>query len=240
MKFSVKDIDRLRYRPVRSAEEFLAELRSTLGLNDKATGARLALGRSLLEPVTPDEIEQISKIADKGAPIEGIHLFGDDSDIWGCLITNSAIGLLDESQAFRNLVEFHWSRGASLLRDDFVAVNRNSVEFIVQLAGRVARSEGIGTIRTGTGAVRPTQIVSELVKIKIIDDNDAWEMNSSGGNGLMVISGRPGSGKSQLALDMLAQAAGHGVRFLFLDLKGELEESPRQHKPIKETRRISL
>jgi DNA sulfur modification protein DndE len=42
----------------------------------------------------------------------------------------------------------------------------------------------------------------------------------------LVISGEPGSGKSQLALDLLAQLAGHGVRFVFFDLKGELEDDP--------------
>jgi hypothetical protein len=42
----------------------------------------------------------------------------------------------------------------------------------------------------------------------------------------MVISGRPGTGKSQLGLDLLAQAAASGARFLFFDLKGELQDSP--------------
>jgi hypothetical protein len=43
-------------------------------------------------------------------------------------------------------------------------------------------------------------------------------------NGLLVISGEPGSGKSQLALDLLLQLAKQGVRFVFFDLKGELED----------------
>ncbi len=38
--------------------------------------------------------------------------------------------------------------------------------------------------------------------------------------------GQPGSGKSQLALDLLAQLTGYGVRFVFFDMKGELEDDP--------------
>lgn len=41
-----------------------------------------------------------------------------------------------------------------------------------------------------------------------------------------MISGQPGSGKSQLALDLLAQLTGYGVRFVFFDMKGELEDDP--------------
>jgi len=52
-------------------------------------------------------------------------------------------------------------------------------------------------------------------------------MNGPGtSNGLLVISGQPGSGKSQLALDLLAQLTNHGVRFVFFDMKGELEDDP--------------
>jgi hypothetical protein len=41
-----------------------------------------------------------------------------------------------------------------------------------------------------------------------------------------VISGQPGTGKSQLALDLLAQLTSFGVRFVFFDMKGELEDDP--------------
>jgi DNA sulfur modification protein DndE len=52
-------------------------------------------------------------------------------------------------------------------------------------------------------------------------------MNGPGtSNGLLVVSGQPGSGKSQLVLDLLAQLSNHGVRFVFFDLKGELEDDP--------------
>lgn len=43
---------------------------------------------------------------------------------------------------------------------------------------------------------------------------------------MRTIASQPGAGKSQLALDLLAQLAGHSVRFVFFDMKGELEDDP--------------
>lgn len=46
-------------------------------------------------------------------------------------------------------------------------------------------------------------------------------------NGLLVISGQPGSGKSRLAPDLLAQLTNSGVRFVFFDMKGTINSEVR-------------
>jgi DNA sulfur modification protein DndE len=76
-------------------------------------------------------------------------------------------------------------------------------------------------------AVPPLPVVETEVKLRVLADGPEWSVNGSGtNNGLLVISGQPGTGKSQLALDLLAQMANYGVRFVFFDMKGELEDDP--------------
>ena len=60
----------------------------------------------------------------------------------------------------------------------------------------------------------------------MLREGEEWVVNAAGDNGLLTILGKPGTGKSQLALDLLAQAARQGVHFMFFDLKGELEDDP--------------
>jgi DNA sulfur modification protein DndE len=221
-QFSVKEIDRMRYRPTKLAEDFLGDLRSNLGLNDKATVARLAIGRSVSEPIAGLTADAVIVPTERGMAIEGVHLFGDGTDLWGAVVANSIAESVQDAAALRALVEFHWHRGAMLLQDDLVAANRNMVDFIVQLSGRVPQGQGVSAGALGGPA---TLTSGRVIDIQVLAEAMSWTVNAAGGNGLMVISGRPGSGKSQLALDLLAQAARQGAKFLFFDLKGELEDS---------------
>ncbi len=220
---TVKEINWMRYKPTRVAEDFLGDLRTALGLPDKATAGRLALARSLAQPIADIQELSIPQDSDKGTAIQGVHLFGDDADLWGCLVAASITKIVNECSEFRDLVEAHWHRGAMLLQEDYSESGRDDIAFIVKLANLVP---GKGGFPTSTVEGMTASPITHTVKIAALIDQEPWGLNSSGGNGLMVISGRPGSGKSQLALDMLMQASKQGVRFLFFDLKGELEDLP--------------
>jgi hypothetical protein len=235
--FSIKDVDTLRYRPSKSAEDFLSDLRSFLGLNDKATAARLALGRSLYDggvelAAATAELESL----ERGTAIQGMHLFGENTAAWACAVATSVGAALTSESELRTLVEYHWHRGATLLERDFNEAERSQTDFVVHLAGRltsVAGNGSAGTVR------RPSPLpVSNLVSIQPLRGSPAWPINAAGGNGLTVISGSSGRGKSQLAFDMLAQAASQGVRILFFDLKGELEDSPDDERKRKTRNRF--
>lgn len=130
---------------------------------------------------------------------------------------------LDENgykQAFRLYFEY----GCHRLMQIWDEYNGDQIMFTAALI-KMARSGPELTGGSGSTA-QPMAIVDHPVRVKLLADVDAWTINAAGGNCLTVISGKPGSGKSQLALDLLAQMSRQGVRFLFFDLKGELEDDP--------------
>lgn len=222
--FNLNRIDRLRYRPTKVAEEFLNDLRTNLNLGDKATAAKLAISRSLIEKTNLSELV-LPDGTERGMAIEGVHLFGDDADLWACVIGVSVTNKINNEADFRQLVEGHWHRGSKLLKADHEEAGKNDIDFVVRLAGLLPGrvSEGARARQTSGGGART---VTNLIQTRILVEGETWPVNAPGGNGLMVVSGRPGSGKSQLVLDLLAQVANQGAKFLFFDLKGELEDSP--------------
>ncbi len=123
-------------------------------------------------------------------------------------------------QAFRLYFEFGCQRLKQLWEEN----GNDQARFVTELL-RLAGDDL--KLATGSrGSAQPMAVVDTAVRLKLLADAEEWTINEGGQNGLMVISGKPGSGKSQFALDLLAQLAHQGVRFVFFDLKGELEDDP--------------
>ncbi len=223
-EFNLTRIDRLRYRPTKEAEDFLGGLRSTLIHGDKATVAKLAIGRSLSEPANGHQIG-VPEGADMGYPIEGTHLFGDDADIWACLIVGSASTPPTDANAFRVLVEAHWHRGAMLLKTDYEDVKRSDVDFVIRLAGMLPsglprtpssfeplkESEGPVSLRFGAESRDPDS-----------GETLTYTINAPGISPHLAILGKTRSGKTRSGLDIARQiVASADLPVLLLDPKGE-------------------
>lgn len=141
---------------------------------------------------------------------------------------------LDETQ-YRQQFKQHFEFGCLKLKELWDDCSNDQAMFVSALLKLGDFS--LGDSGAMGDAATPMPIVTKPVKLKLLRTEDQWTINAAGGNGLMVISGKPGSGKSQLALDLLMQVARQGVRFLFFDLKGELEDSSSnaQQRQTRET-----
>lgn len=223
-EFNLTRIDRLRYRPTKAAEDFLGLLRQSLMPGDKAAVARLAIARSLSSP----EKASVGKLADgvdMGNAIEGIHLFGDDADVWGCLVVASVPGPVTDPTAFRALIEYHWDRGTSLLKEDYHESGQLDVEFVVCLAGMVP---GSGT-RKWTPTSEPMQAGGPLttafgaVSVEFGTETPvSFTLNSPGTSPHLAIMGKTRSGKSRTGLDVAGSIVGQiDVPIILIDPKGE-------------------
>jgi DNA sulfur modification protein DndE len=228
----------MAFKPSKEAEEFIELVHARVGARTKAVLARSAVCLALAEGVPPD----FKPPAGQGSDINSDALFGElEPVINAALNFNTGRALTDtqRNQEFRRV--FEW--GCQLMKRIWENVaERDQGKFIAELLRRshVSRTAVAATLSAQPGAttaaVTPLPVVETEVKLKLIAEADPWSMNGPGTkNGILVVSGAPGSGKSQLVLDLLAQLSGQGVRFVFFDLKGELEDDPNNPRQ-RETR----
>lgn len=212
----------MKFKPSREAEEFIETVHVRLGARNKAVLGRsalfLALGEGVPKGFQPKPAH--------GKDLEDETVIGDElRDIVRAALNYRADKSLDEAgyrQEFRRHFEYGCQRLAALWEEN----GRDQSRFIgtlLKLGKQDAASGKNAGTEQGTRAV-----VEHEIKLRLLADADEWTVNRGGQNSLLVISGQPGLGKSQLALDLLAQIARQGVRFLFFDLKGELEEAGPQ------------
>lgn len=211
----------MKFKPSLASEEFIENVHQRVGARNKAV-----LGRSALFLALGEGVPQGFRPADaQGKDLDDETVIGDElRDVVRAALNHRAGKPLDETgyrQAFRQ----HFEYGCKRLKEIWEESDNDQTRFVAALL-KLA-----GDDFTGTGGFVPRvsslPIVEKEVKLKVLADAPEWSMNGPGtSNGLLVISGHPGSGKSQLALDLLAQLANHGVRFVFFDLKGELEDAP--------------
>lgn len=211
------------------SHEFIENVHSRVGARNQAVLGRAALFLALGEGVPPEFKPKDAK----GVTLNDEQVINDDlRDVVRAALNYRAGRTLDESgyrQAFRQYFEY----GCYKLKQLWEETGNDQAKFISVLL-KLAGEQDLGT------GIRPKvttmSVVETEVKVTVLTDPHApqWSLNGPGtSNGLLVISGQPGTGKSQLALDLLAQLSSHGVRFVFFDMKGELEENPNNSQQRK-------
>jgi len=208
----------MSFKPSTSAEKFIEEVHHRVGAKTKAVLGRSAVSLALGEGVPI----AFKAPAANGKDISWDALVGGMEEVFRAAIRFRTGKALDEAafqREFRRAFEFGCHRMAEL----WETCGHDQSKFVAEL---LRRTQGSGTtVAPGPTPAPPktAAIVDQAVTLQLLTDAPPWVMNATGGNGLLVISGQPGSGKSQFALDLLAQISHQGLRFLFFDLKGELE-----------------
>lgn len=209
----------MKFETSSDAREFIESVFSRVGARNQAILGRAALFLALGEGV-PAEFKPKDA---KGVTLNDEQVVGDElRDLVRTALNHRAVCSLDEG-GYRQEFRRHFEYGCLRLRQIWAEAGNDQARFVSALLKLTGNDKGFaGTAKPPVPAMT---VVEKEVKLKVLTDAPEWSVNGPGtNNGLLVISGQPGSGKSQLALDLLAQLANHGVRFMFFDMKGELED----------------
>ena len=206
------------FKPSAAAEEFIEGVHARVGARTKAV-----LGRSALFLALGEGVPANYKPTDaQGKDLNDESVIGDElRDVVRAALNHRAGQALDDSgykQEFRRHFEF----GCQRLRDIWDEAGKDPAKFVTALVKQTGGDLGLQDFPHQNR--QASKVVDKPVGLKLLCESEEWVLNDSGGNGLLIISGKPGYGKSQAALDLLAQLSRQGVRFIFFDLKGELEE----------------
>ena len=210
----------MKFKPSLAAEEFITDIHQRVGARNKAVLGRSALFLALGEGVPP----KFKPADSQGKDLDDDTVIGDElHDVIRAALNHRAGKDLDESgyrQAFRQ----HFEYGCQRLKEIWGDCGKDQTRFVaalLKLAGDLELGAGLKP------SVSTLPVVETEVKLKVLSGAPEWSINGPGtSNGLLVISGIGGTGKSQLALDLLAQLTNFGVRFVFFDMKGDLEDNP--------------
>jgi hypothetical protein len=222
----------MRFKTSAATDEFIETVHARLGARNKAvlgrSGLFLALGAGVPPEFKPKDTQ--------GVELNDETVVGDElKDVVRAALNHRAGETLDED-GYKREFRRHFEYGCLRLRQLWEECGQDHTRFVGSVLS-LCDLTGSGAGGVGPGAKSPLAIVEHEVKLRLLTEIDEWTLNKAGGNGLLVISGQPGSGKSQLALDLLAQLSRQGVRFLFFDLKGELEPAGADDRQKAENRK---
>lgn len=222
----------MKFKPSLAAEEFITDIHQRVGARNKAVLGRSALFLALGEGVPP----KFKPADSQGKDVDDETVIGEElHDVIRAALNHRAGKELDEvgyRQAFRQ----HFEYGCHRLKEIWGDCGNDQAKFVTELLKLAGDLERGAPLKP---SIPVLPVVESEVKLKVMVDMPDWSLNGPGtNNGMMVISGQPGTGKSQLALDLLAQLSNFGVRSVFFDMKGELEDDPNNPQQRKNRTRF--
>jgi len=202
------------------AHNFIENVFPRVGARNQAVLGRAALFLALGEGVPPEFKPKDSK----GVTLNDEQVVGDELKDVVRAALNHRSGIALDEVGYRQEFRRHFEFGCQRLKQMWEYSGNDQAKFVAELL-KVGTGTYVG--ERAAQAIVSLPVVEAEVKLKVLIDAPEWSVNGPGtNNGLLVVSGQPGTGKSQLALDLLAQLATQGVRFVFFDMKGELEDDP--------------
>jgi DNA sulfur modification protein DndE len=207
---TLRSLGNINFRPTANADKANDKLRVKLGLETRYEPARLAIAFSLShkKPFVKNEDNNDEEL---GKPINGRILFGDELlPVWLAMIIED----MDENaitiEAIQRNVKNHWSRGIFDLIQIWENLGEDYNKFILYLAEKsglpdvlIDNSPVINDsldFFDGALQLKLGEIGTDLQNGKVIK----WHLNGNG-SPHAAFMGATGSGKSRLALNMIAQ-----------------------------------
>lgn len=203
------------------AEQLLRKLSYSTGI-EIATIARLALSLS----IRYYNFEELSLNDTRGREIRRYSLFGQDELLYKSILCVLHKKEINDDEFFSNdsLVKKHIEHGSQLLATLYKEVNEDSSELLARLGGLI-EDKGSPYSPTEVPKMNIHVGTDELTKEKIY-----FELNNTirHANSHLAIMGKPGVGKTQLLLKILAdirRLSNYKTNFILFDYKGDVISS---------------
>jgi len=206
-----------------NAEQLLRQLSYSTGI-EIATIARLALSLS----IRYYNFEELPLKDTRGREIRRYSLFGQEELLYKSLLSVLHNKELNDDDFFSNnsFTKKHIEHGCQLLTTLYKEVNEDSSELLARLGGLIEEEE-----RT----FMPSEVPKMNIHVgtdELTNEKIYFEINNTirHANSHLAIMGKPGVGKTQLLLKILAdirQLSNYKTNFILFDYKGDVTSSKK-------------
>lgn len=229
---NLRSLDSANFKTSKRADAANDLIKTKLGLQHRYEPARLAIAHSLAMPDPAPPLKDADADG-SGKVILGKTLFGDDElSLWVAMIVEKAELTNPTVEDFQEQVHRHWHRGIFLLQTEWENCDGVYERFILHLAERAGLPSHGGQVDPGSewnaGSISGPAVP---VTLRLGDPGTnlstgqpvSWLLNGRGSPHVALMGGT-GSGKTRLAVNLIAQIRRQtGAPVILFDMaKGDL------------------